>query len=115
VTYGSYSTVTVSDLADDLAIQSFLGPNHQHLGELHGITVVVDTDGPVYVGRFFEEREGALLLLDAAAHSEGEEGVSKEKFLAKASKFGVWKQFKSISVLRSSVKTVTRLAELSAL
>jgi hypothetical protein len=105
----------VSDPADDSVVQSFVGTEHQHLGELHGITVVVDTDGPVYVGRFFEEREGSLLLLDAATHSEGEEGVSKAEFLAKASKFGVWKQFKSISILRSSVKAITRLAELSAL
>jgi len=94
--------------------QSFAAPEHRHLGELHGITVVVDTAGPVYVGRFFEERDGALLLLDVASHSEGSSGLSKAAYLSRAAEYGVWKQYPSVSVPRSSVTSVRRLADIDA-
>jgi hypothetical protein len=94
--------------------QPFAAPEHRHLGELHGITVVVDTDGPVYVGRFFEERDDALLLMDAASHEEGTGGVSKAEYLSRAAEYGVWKQYPSVSVPRSSVTSVRRLADLDA-
>jgi len=97
-----------------MASRSFVAPEHQHLGELHGITVVVDTNGPVYVGRFFEERGGALLLLDAASHTEGTDGLSKTEYLSKAAKYGVWKQSSSVSIPRSSVTSVTRLVNIDA-
>lgn len=100
--------------AADSADRSFAALEHRHLGELHGITVVVDTDGPVYVGRFFEERDGTLLLLDAASHSQDVDGVSKAEYVTKAAEFGVWKQFPSVSVPRSSVRSVTRLADIGA-
>ena len=105
----------MTEPAADSPGRSFAASQHRHLGELHGITVVVDTDGPVYVGRFFEERDGALLLLDAASHSEGADGVSKAEYLAKANEYGVWKQFPSVSVPRSSVTSVTRLVDIGTL
>ena len=92
--------------------QSFAAPEHRHLGELHGITVVVDTDGPVYVGRFFEERDGSLLLLDAASHEEGAGGVTKAAYLARAAEYGVWKQYPSVSVPRSIVTAICPLADI---
>lgn len=93
--------------------QSFAAPEHRHLGELHGITVVVDTDGPVYVGRFFEERDdGSLLLLDADCHEEGADGISKVEYLSRAARYGVWKRFPSVSVPRSGVTSVRRLADI---
>lgn len=93
--------------------QSFAAPEHRRLGELHGITVVVDTDGPVYVGRFFEERDGSLLLLDADLHEEGAGGgISKAEYLSRAARYGVWKRFPSVSVPRSGVTSVRRLADL---
>lgn len=93
--------------------QSFAAPGHRHLGELHGITVAVDTDGPVYVGRFFEERDGALLLLDAASHEEGAGGVTKAAYLSRAAEYGVWRQYPSVSVPRSTVTSVRRLADIA--
>lgn len=93
--------------------QSFAAPEHRHLGELHGITVVVDTDGPVYVGRFFEERDGALRLMDAASHEEGAGGVTKAVYLSRAAEYGVWKQYPSVSVPRSTVTSVRRLADIA--
>lgn len=92
--------------------QSFVDPRHQHLGDLHGITVVVDTEGPVYVGRFFEEREGNLLLMDADSHQEGAEGLSKVEYLSRAAEYGVWKQYPSIHIPRSSVTSVSRLTDI---
>ncbi len=93
--------------------RSFAAPEHRHLGALHGITVVVDTDGPVYVGRFFEERDGALLLLDAASHEEGAGGVTKAAYLSRAAQYGVWKQYPSVSVARSHVTSVCPLADVA--
>ena len=94
--------------------RSFAAPEHRHLGELHGITVVVDTEGPVYVGRFFEERDGSLLLMDAASHKDGAGGISKADYLSRAAEYGVWKQYPSVSVPRSSVTSVYRLADIDA-
>lgn len=94
--------------------RSFAAPEHRHLGELHGITVVVDTEGPVYVGRFFEERDGSLLLMDAASHKDGAGGISKADYLSRAAEYGVWKQYPSVSVPRSSVTSVYRLADIGA-
>ena len=90
----------------------FAAPEHRHLGDLHGITVVVDTEGPVYVGRFFDEREGALLLLDADSHQEGAGGLSKTEYLSRAAEHGVWKQYPSVRVSRSTVTSVCRLADI---
>lgn len=92
--------------------RSFAAPEHRRLGELHGITVVVDTDGPLYVGRFFEERDGSLLLLDADLHEEGAGGISKAQYLSRAARYGVWKRFPSVSVPRSGVTSVRRLADI---
>ena len=42
-----------------------MGTFHDDKGELHGITIVVETSGPrTYIGRCFEESERGVVLLD---------------------------------------------------
>ena len=52
-----------------------MGTFHDGMGELHGITVVVDTDGPVvYIGRCWKVDEEGIVLVDVDHYEEGEEG-----------------------------------------
>jgi len=86
---------------------------HAGKGDFHGITVVVDTAGPVYVGRFFEERDGQLLLLDVDSHEEGQDGESKSDYLRKSARFGVWKKHASLRVPTVEVISMRALTEIS--
>ncbi len=89
-----------------------MGTFHQGKGELHGITVVVDTVGPtVYIGRCHEMDDERILLLDVDEHQDGRDGQSKEAFVRKAARVGVWKKHAHISVPRAQVASVKRLGE----
>ena len=90
-----------------------MGTFHQHKGELHGITVVVDTAGEeIWVGRCDEVTDEGVILLDADVHKDGEGGRSKEEWLRKAAQFGVWKKFDRVVVPTASVASVRRLGEI---
>ena len=85
---------------------------HVKKGDLHGITVVVDTFGSeVFIGRYFEKRDEGLLLLDVDKHTEGKNGQSKNNFIEMAARNGQWKSFDKIIVPHSSVKSVNRLLD----
>ena len=67
--------------------------NNRDTLELNGVTVVVDTQGPkVYVGRCLEVRNDGIVLLDADEFEQVAGGRSKEQYLTRAAKFGVWKK-----------------------
>jgi len=88
-----------------------MGTFHDDKGELHGMTVVVDTHGPVvYVGRCDTETEQGIALLDADQHTEGD--VSKDAYLEKAQKFGVFAKHRSLFVPREQIASVRKLGEL---
>lgn len=90
-----------------------MGTFHQGKSELHGITVVVDTDGPeVYVGRCDDMDEREVILNDADVHEAKDGTPSKTEYLEKAARFGVWKKFQRVVIPRSRVVSVTRLGEL---
>ncbi len=90
-----------------------MGTFHQDKGELHGITVVVDTrSDEVWVGRCDTVLEEGVVLLDGAKHTEGEEGRSNQEWLERAAKFGVWKKFDRVVVPSDQVTSVRRLAQL---
>ena len=78
---------------------------------LHGITVVVETPGSrLYLGRYHSEDEDGVLLLDAEVRElDGE--ISKEDFLAKSAKFGVFKNAEHVRVPRAEVRSIRRLIE----
>lgn len=91
-----------------------MGTFHDNLGELHGITVVVDTTGPrVIVGRCHEANERFVLLHDADIHEEGAGAPSKAEWVAQAAKWGVFPRHKSLRVERGQVTTITPLGRIA--
>jgi len=89
-----------------------VGTFHQGKSQLHGITVVVDTNGPeIFVGRCDDEDDQAVILLDADVHREGEDGRSKAEYLERAAQFGVWKKHDRLVIPRASVASLRPLAE----
>ncbi len=90
-----------------------MGTFHQHKHELHGITVVVDTDGPeVYVGRCDDIHSGKVILLDADMHRDGESGRSKEEYVRRAAQLGIWKKYDQVLVETERVTSIRRLGEI---
>ncbi len=85
-------------------------PGHH---ELHGITVVVDTQGPeIFVGRCDDMDDQRVILLDADVHSDGDDGRSKNDYVERAAQFGVFKKFDRVEVPRGQVTSIRRLGEL---
>jgi len=90
-----------------------MGTFHNDLGELHGITVVVDTAGPkLYVGRCHEMTDQKVVLHDVDVHEDGEGRPTKQEYLKKAALYGVWKKHDQLIVPGSEVLSVRRLAEI---
>ena len=90
-------------------------PKHASKGELHGITVVVDTAGPdLYIGRFFEQRSDGIVLLDVARHTAGGGAPSKEQYVRTAARYGQWKELEQVVVPLPEVRSVSRLADAGA-
>lgn len=91
-------------------MRTFAGHATKHA--LHGITVVVETDGPeLYVGRCDDIDETGVHLKDADRHHAGESAVSRETFLARARQVGVWPNHRQITVPAGVVRAVRRLSE----
>lgn len=90
-----------------------MGIFHQDKGDLHGITVVVDTVGDeVYIGRCDEMTEQQIILHDVDVHRDGEKGRSKEDYVVRAAQFGIWKQFERLAIPAASIASVRRLGDL---
>jgi len=90
-----------------------MGTFHHDKSELHGITVVVDTNGPkVYVGRCDDMDDEKVILLDVDIHEDGQNGRSKQQYVERAAKFGVWKKHERVIVPRAEVASVRRLGEM---
>lgn len=70
-----------------------MGTFHHDKGEYHGITIVVDTPGPTaYIGRCDTFTADGVILLDADVYEPGADRPSKEAWIAKAAKVGIWKK-----------------------
>ena len=86
---------------------------HPERHELHGMTVVVDTDGPeIYVGRCDDMDDQQVILLDGDVHKDGDGGRSKDEYVERAAQFGVWKKFDRLVLPRAQVTSVRRLGEI---
>ena len=86
---------------------------HPGHAELHGITVVVETNGSrTYVGRYDSEDAQGLHMLDVGVHEEPTD-LSKDEYLRKSAKFGVRSQHRHLIVPRHEVARITRLGEFS--
>ncbi len=87
-----------------------MGTFHDGKGDLHGITVVVETDGAViYIGRCWEIDDQRIVLVDVDEHEDGQGGRSKQEFIRQAAKMGVWKKRDRLVLPRSLVASVTPL------
>jgi hypothetical protein len=91
-------------------MRTFAGHASKH--ELHGITVIVETDGPeLYVGRCDDIDAAGVHLKDADRHVEGEGEPAREEFLARARRYGVWPNHRVLTVPAERVRSVSRLAD----
>jgi hypothetical protein len=89
-----------------------VGTFHQNKHELHGITVVVDTDGPeIYVGRCDDIDDGRVILVDVDVHRDGDGGRSKDDYVRRAAQLGVWKKHDHLVLDRGRVTSVRRLGD----
>jgi hypothetical protein len=89
-----------------------MGTFHHGKSALHGITVVVDTDGPeVFVGRCDDEDDRGIFLDDVDVHCDGDGGRSKEDYVRRAAQLGVWKKYDHLLVPKERVVSIRRLGE----
>lgn len=93
--------------------------SHHHKSPLHGLTVVLEADGDeVWVGRCDDEDGERVILMDADVHRGGEtgddgaSGGSREEWLAKAVRFGVWPRHRRVVIPRGRVQELRLLREL---
>lgn len=91
-----------------------MGTFHHDRGELHGITVVVDTRGShVFVGRCDTVTDDGVVLLDVDVHDESENGLTKDEYVAKAAKVGTWTKYERVVVPTAEVASIRRLGDLA--
>ncbi len=84
--------------------------HHGH-HELHGVTVVVETAGPLtYVGRFDTEDEAGVHLVNVGVH-DASGGESREDYVRRSSRFGVRTERTHMVVPRADVARITPLGE----
>lgn len=91
-----------------------MGTFHHDKGDLHGITVVVDTGPKVYIGRCHEMDDRRIVLMDVDEHADGEDGRSKEEYVRRAAEVGVWRKHAALAIPRSDVVSVVRLGDIAA-
>jgi hypothetical protein len=84
---------------------------HPGHSELHGTTVVVETNGSrTYVGRYDSEDEKGVHMLDVGIHDETA-ALSKDEYIRNSAKFGIRSEHKHLIVPSREVARVTRLGE----
>ena len=86
---------------------------HADRHEFHGITLVVDTDGPeIFIGRCDDITETDVILLDVDEHREEEGAQSKEDFVTRAAQVGAWSRHQMVTVPRARVVSLRKLGDL---
>ncbi len=86
---------------------------HPGHSELHGITVVVETSGPLtYVGRYDSEDERGVHMLDVGVHDPAA-GGSRDEYVTKSAKFGIRTVHKQLVIPADQVVRITRLGSLT--
>jgi hypothetical protein len=87
-------------------------PGHH---ELHGVTVVVETAGPLtYVGRFDTEDAAGVHLLDVGVHDAATGGGTREDFVRRSARFGVRSDRKHLVVPLAEVARITPLGAMES-
>lgn len=89
-----------------------MGTFHQNKHDLHGITVVVDTDGEeLFVGRLDDMDDERVILLDVDIHRESDE-LPRDEYLKRAAEWGVFAKHRHLVLDRARVTEVKRLGDL---
>jgi hypothetical protein len=87
---------------------------HPGHSELHGITVVLETNGSLtYIGRYDSEDERGVHMLDVGVHDASAGTASKEEYIRKCAKFGIRSDHKHLAVPAAQVVKITRLAAIA--
>jgi hypothetical protein len=85
---------------------------HPGHAELHGITVVIETRGPLtYVGRYDSADDRGVHLLDAGIH-DAASGTPREEYLQRSVRYGILSQHRHIIVAPDQIVRITRLGDL---
>jgi hypothetical protein len=91
-----------------------MGTFHHDRSPLHGITVAVDTHGPVvYVGRCDDMDDERIVLLDVDLHRDGDGGRSKHDYLRRAAEVGTWRKHARLELPMSEVAWVKPLGQVA--
>lgn len=89
-----------------------MGTFHHDKHALHGITIVVETDGPeLVVGRCHDIDERGVTLRDADVHHAAESTITRQAYLEAAGRVGVWPRHKRLFVPAERIREVRRLAD----
>lgn len=87
---------------------------HPGHAELHGITVVVETNRSLtYVGRYDSEDERGVHMLDVGVHDASAGAGSKEEYIGKSAKFGIRTDHKHLIIPAADVIRITRLSSMN--
>lgn len=87
--------------------------HHEHKHALHGITVVVETDGDeLWIGRCDDIVDDGVILKDADVHHEGAGDRTRVEWLERAKRFGVHPHHRRTTVPAARVVAVRRLVDL---
>jgi hypothetical protein len=87
--------------------------HHEHKHALHGITVVVETDGDeLWIGRCDDVVDDGVILKDADVHREGTSERPRTDWLERAKRFGVHPHHRRALVPSARVVAVRRLVDL---
>ena len=86
---------------------------HGDRHEYHGITLVVDTDGPeIFIGRCDDITDSEVILLDVDEHRDGADGKSKEEYVTRAAQVGTWTRHEMVALPKSRVASIRKLGDL---
>lgn len=85
-------------------------PGHH---ELHGVTVVLETDTALWVGRFDSVTPNGVLLHDAGCHEDGLSPGTREEYLQQTLKFGVRSSTRNTLIPEGEVRGMRPLAEIA--
>lgn len=84
-------------------------PGHE---ELHGVTVVVESDaGVTWVGRYHERTPRGVMMHDVATHDPSTATLPREAWLSRIIRFGVRVDTKHLVVPNEHAGRVIRLAD----
>ena len=86
---------------------------HRDHQPLHGVTVVITTPGTrTWVGRWHEQDDHGVHLLDAALHDAETHEQPRDEFLRRTLKFGIRPEHKHVLIPNDQLGDVTPLREL---